>query len=396
MKAIYTLSALPLALLLWTGCKNKDNKDAASAAPPPTSVSVAEAKIVNATYYDQYQATIVALSSVELRAQVTGFVTGIFFKEGEVVPKGKLLYEIDRRTFEAALQQARATQASAQANLVRAQKDADRYSFLLKQDAVARQTYDQAVATLATAQAQVQSARAGVTTAQTNLSYSQIRAPFTGRIGISQVRLGAQVTPGTTLLNTISSENPIGADITINEQSVDRFYDLQKKTTDTTFRLKLSSGSMYNQIGRIYAIDRGVNSLTGTVKVRVKFPNAQDSLRDGMSAVLSVLNNESGKRVQIPFKSVTEQMGEYFVFVAQDTIAKQQKITLGPRVNDQVVVMKGLEEGQKVITDGFQRLRDGGKITLGPPPAAPGAGGGGPQGGGASSGKGGSEKSKQQ
>jgi len=394
MKAIYTLSALPLALLLWTGCKNKDNKDA-SAAPPPTSVSVAEAKIVNATYYDQYQATVVALSSVELRAQVAGFVTGIYFKEGEVVPKGKLLYEIDRRTFEAALQQARATLASAQANLVRAQKDAERYSFLLKQDAVARQTYDQAVATLATAQAQVQSARAGVTTAQTNLSYSQIRAPFTGRIGISQVRLGAQVTPGTTLLNTISSENPIGADITINEQSVDRFYDLQKKTTDTTFRLKLSSGSMYNQIGRIYAIDRGVNSLTGTVKVRIKFPNPQDSLRDGMSAVLSVLNNESGNRVQIPFKSVTEQMGEYFVFVAQDTIAKQQKITLGPRINDQVVVMKGLEEGQKVITDGFQRLRDGGKITLGAPAAAPGAGGGGPQGGGASSGKGGTEKTKQ-
>jgi RND family efflux transporter MFP subunit len=393
MKAIYTLSALPLALLLWTGCKNKDNKDAA-AAPPPTPVSVAEAKIVNATYYDQYQATIVALSSVELRAQVAGFVTGIFFKEGEVVPKGKLLYEIDRRTFEAALQQARATLASAQANLVRAQKDADRYSFLLKQDAVARQTYDQAVATLATSQAQVQSARAGVTTAQTNLSYSQIRAPFTGRIGISQVRLGAQVTPGTTLLNTISSENPIGTDITINEQSVDRFYDLQKKTTDTTFRLKLSNGGMYNQIGRIYAIDRGVNSLTGTVKVRVKFPNPQDSLRDGMSAVLSVLNNESGKRVQIPFKAVTEQMGEYFVFLAQDTIAKQQKIILGPRVNDQVVIMKGLEEGQKVITDGFQRLRDGGKITLGPPPAAAGAGGAGPQGGGASSGKGG-EKTKQ-
>jgi len=396
MKAIYTLSALPLALLLWTGCKNKDNKDAAAAGPPPTSVSVTDAKNVSATYYDQYQATVVALSSVELRAQVAGFVTGMFFKEGEVVPKGKLLYEIDRRTFEAALQQARATLASAQANLVRAQKDAERYSFLLKQDAVARQTYDQAVATLATAQAQVQSGRAGVTTAQTNLSYSQIRAPFTGRIGISQVRLGAQVTPGTTLLNTISSENPIGADITINEQSVDRFYDLQKKTTDTTFRLKLSSGNMYNQVGRIYAIDRGVNSLTGTVKVRVRFPNPQDSLRDGMSAVLNVLNNESGKRVQIPYKAVTEQMGEYFVFVSQDTIAKQQKITLGPRINDQVVIMTGLKQGDKVITDGFQRLRDGGKITLGAPPAAPGAGGSGPQGGGANSGKGGAEKSKQQ
>lgn len=375
MKAIYTLSAVPLALMLWTGCKNKDSQ-AASAAPPATPVSVAEAKVVNATYYDQYQATVVALSSVELRAQVTGFITSINFKEGEVVPKGKVLYEIDRRNFEAAYQQAVANLASAKATLVRAQKDADRYSYLLKQDAVARQTYDQSVAGLATAQSQVDVARAGVTTAQTNLSYSQIRAPFTGRIGISQVRLGAQVTPGTTLLNTISSENPIGVDIVINEQTVDRFYKLQKKTTDTTFRLKLSSGSMYNQIGSIYAIDRGVNSLTGTVKVRVKFANPQDSLRDGMSGVLNVLNNESGERVQIPYKSVTEQMGEYFVFVAQDTIAKQQKITLGPRINDKVVVMTGLKEGEKVITDGFQRLRDGGKITLGTPAAAGAAPGG--------------------
>jgi RND family efflux transporter MFP subunit len=386
MKAIYTLTAVPLALLLWTGCKSKDDKNAASAAPPATPVSIAEAKVVNATYYDQYQSTVVALSSVELRAQVTGFVTGIYFKEGEVVPKGKLLYEIDRRTFEAALQQARATLASAQANLVRAQKDADRYSFLLKQDAVARQTYDQAVAGLATAQAQVQSGRAGVTTAQTNLSFSQIRAPFTGRIGISQVRLGAQVTPGTTLLNTISSENPIGVDIVINEQTVDRFYKLQKHTTDSTFRLKLSSGAMYNQKGSVYAIDRGVNSLTGTVKVRIKFPNPQDSLRDGMSAVMNVLNNESGERVQIPYKSVTEQMGEYFVFVAQDTVASQRKITLGPRINDQVVIMAGLKEGEKVVTDGFQRLRDGGKITLGPP-AAQGAPAGGAQGSGAGKGK---------
>jgi len=396
MKNKYTLSVLSLALLLLAGCKSKD-KNAAAAAPPATPVNVAEAQIKYSTYYDKYQATVVALNSVELRAQATGFITGIFFKEGEVVPKGKLLYEIDRRTFEAAYQQAIANQASAQANLVRAQKDADRYSFLLKQDAVARQTYDQAIATLATNKAQVQVARAGVATARANLSYSQIRAPFTGRIGISQVRLGSQIAPGTTLLNTISSERPIGADFVINEQDVDRFYRLQRHTTDTTFKLMLSDGKLYNQAGTIYAIDRGVNSLTGSVKIRIKFANPKDSLRDGMSAVLNVLNDESGRKIQIPYKAVTEQMGEYFVFLAQDTIAKQTKITLGPRVQDNVIVTGGLKEGQKVITEGFQRLRDGGKITLGTPPAqgAQGsAGGGGAQGSGSASGKQG-EKPKQ-
>ncbi len=392
MRTIYTLSAASIALLLWTGCKSKDEKSAAAAAPPATPVYIAEAQVVPTTYYDQYQATVTALNSVELRAQVSGYITGIFFKEGEVVPKGKVLYEIDRRKYEAALQQARANLQSAEANLVRAQKDADRYAFLLKQDAVARQTYDQSVASLATAKSQVASAKAGITSAQTDYGYSQIRAPFTGRIGISQVRLGAQVAPGTTLLNTISSENPIGADITINEQSVERFYRLQKYTTDTTFRLKMSDGNMYNQKGTIYAIDRGVNSLTGTVKVRVKFANPQDSLRDGMSAVLNVLNDESGQRVQIPYKAVTEQMGEYYVFLAQDTIAKQQKVILGPRVNANVVIMDGLKAGDKIVTDGFQRLRDGGKITLGPPAGAQGAQGGGA---GAQGGKQPAEKPKQ-
>ncbi|QJD97815.1 efflux RND transporter periplasmic adaptor subunit [Mucilaginibacter robiniae] len=368
IKLKYTFWAAPLLALTWTACKHQDKN--ASAAPPPTSVSVATAEAASAIYYNQYQATVVALNSVELRAQVAGFITGIFFKEGEVVPKGKLLYEIDRRKYEAAYQQARANLSSAQANLVKAQKDADRYTFLLRQDAVARQTYDQSVAALATARSQVDVARAGVTSALTDLSYSVIKAPFTGRIGISQVKLGAEVSIGSTLLNTISSENPMGVDIVVNEQDINRYYKLQRHSTDSTFRLQLSDGIMYKQRGKIFAIDRGVNNQTGTIKVRVEFSNPRDSLKDGMSGVLNVLNNESGSRIQIPYKAVSEQMGEFFVFVAQDTIAHQIKVKLGPRINDKVVVMSGLNAGEKVITDGFQRLREGGRITLGPPPAA--------------------------
>lgn len=366
MKKRYIFSALPLMLLGFAACKSKTNQNAA-AAPPATPVNITEATTAPTVYYDKYQATVISLNTVELRAQVSGFVTGIFFKEGEVVQKGKTLYEIDRRKYEAAYAQARANLVSAQANLVRSQKDAERYSFLLKQDAVARQTYDQAVANLATSQSQVSVARAGVLSAQTDLSYSLIKAPFTGRIGISQVRLGAQVSPGTTLLNTISTENPIGVDVVISEQDIDRFYRLQKRYTDTTFKLQINGGTTYPHQGRIFAIDRGINNQTGTIKVRVQFANPKDELRDGMSGVLNVLNSESGNRVQIPYRSVTEQMGEFFVFVAQDTIAKQRKVTLGPRVGSNVVVMNGLQAGEKVITEGFQRLRDGGTITLGAP-----------------------------
>jgi RND family efflux transporter MFP subunit len=368
-----TKNILLPGLLVLLGLTSCQKKAAQNTALPPTPVSVAEAKTAEAIYYDQYQGAVVALNSVELRSEVSGFITGIFFKEGDVVPKGKELYEIDRRKYEAAYQQAEANLLSADANLIKAQKDIDRYTMLLKNDAVATQTVDQAQAAYETGKAQVAVAKAGVLSAKTDLSYSIITAPFTGRIGISQVKLGAQVSPGTTLLNTISSEHPIGVDVVINEQDINRFYKLQKSGTDSTFRLQLSDGSNYNKAGKVLAIDRGVASGTGTIKVRIQFPNEDDVLKDGMSCVLNVLNSESGERVQIPYKAISEQMGEFFVFVSQDTIAKQHKVKLGPRIGADVVIMSGVEAGDKVITDGFQRLRDGGKITLGnPSPQAPG------------------------
>ena len=362
----YNILLLPTLLALaLTSCKDKPA--AQNAAPPPTPVTVAEAVTAEAVYYDQYQGNVVSVNNVELRSAVTGFITGIYFKEGDIVPKGKTLYEIDRRKYQAAYAQANAQLLSAEANLAKAQKDIDRYTMLLKNDAVARQTVDQATATYEMNKSQVEIAKAIVMSAKTDLSYSLITAPVTGRIGISQVRLGSQVSPGTTLLNTVSSENPIAVDIVVNEQDVNRFYELQRNVTDSTFRLQLSNGSEYNKTGKILAIDRGVNNLTGTIKVRVEFANPDGLLKDGMSCVLKVLNNDSGNRLQIPYKAVSEQMGEFFVFVSQDTIAKQQKITLGPRVGSNIVVMEGIKPGDKVVTDGFQRLRDGGKITLADP-----------------------------
>jgi RND family efflux transporter MFP subunit len=382
MKKKYILWLAPVAMLAWASCKDNN---AAQAPPPPTPVNTIEAQIGDALYYDQYQGTVVSLNNVELRAQVSGFITGIFFKEGDIVTKGQPLYEIDKRKFQAALLQAQANLSSANANLSKAQKDIDRYTMLLKNDAVARQTVDQANAAYETSKGQVEVAKAAISSAKTDLSYATITAPVTGRIGISQVRMGAQVSAGTTLLNTVSSENPMGVDIVINEQELDRFYALEKSSTDSTFKLQLSDGStIYNKPGKILAIDRGVNNQTGSIKVRVQFNNDQGILKDGMSGALKVLNNRSGNRVIIPYKAVTEQMGEFFVFVAKDTtlkqkdgaakrdtIALQRKVTLGPRLTDRIVIMNGINAGETVITEGFQRLRDSGKVAL--PTAAPAA-----------------------
>nr|WP_067060645.1 efflux RND transporter periplasmic adaptor subunit [Mucilaginibacter sp. L294] len=372
MKNTYIYCIAALAILTVSSCGNKGPKQ--DAAPPATPVNVINAEKAEALYYDKYQGTVTALNVVELRSQVSGFITGMFFKEGTVVTKGTVLYEIDKRKYEAAYQQAKANLLSAKANLNKAQKDIDRYNMLLKNDAVARQTVDQATASFETAQSQVAVAQAGVASAATDLSYATIRAPFTGRIGISQVRLGTQVSPGTTLLNTISTGNPIGVDVVINEQDIPRFYKLQKTSSDSTFRLQLADGTTFNKTGKIFAIDRGVSGQTGTIKVRVQFPNADDELKDGMSCVLQVLNNNSGDRVQIPYKAITEQMGEFFVFISKDTIAEQRKVKIGQRIQSNVIVLEGVKPGEKVITEGFQRLRDGGKITLGPPAGAAPAG----------------------
>ncbi|MFD2146428.1 efflux RND transporter periplasmic adaptor subunit [Mucilaginibacter antarcticus] len=381
MKSKYILYLAPVAMLAWASCK--DNKSAQNAAPAATPVNTVEATLGDALYYDQYQGTVVSLNNVELRAQVSGFITGIFFKEGEVVSKGQALYEIDKRKYQAALIQAQANLSSANANLVKAQKDIDRYNMLLKNDAVARQTVDQANAVYETNKGQVEVAKAAVTSARTDLSYATITAPVTGRIGISQVRLGSQVGAGTTLLNNVSSENPMGVDFVVNEQEINRFYDLQRKSTDSTFRLQLPDATIYNRIGKILAIDRGVNNQTGSIKVRLQFANDKNILKDGMSAALKVLNDRSGNRVIIPYKSVTEQMGEFFVFVVKDstfnkggvskrdTIALQRKVTLGPRLTDKVVIMNGINSGDMVITEGFQRLRDSGKVAIGVAPMAP-------------------------
>ena len=389
MKHTYIYWLAPAALLTWASCGKP--KKGGPAAMPPTPVYLADAKTAEAVYYDKYQGIVVSVNTVELRSQVPGFVTGIFFKEGDVVQKGKVLYEIDTRKYQAAFDQAKANVLSAEANLVKAQKDIDRYNMLLKSDAIARQTVDQAQATYETNKSQVAVAKAALESARTDLSYATITAPFTGRIGISQVRLGTQVATGTTLMNTISAEHPIGVDVVINEQDINRFYGLQKSSTDSTFKLVLPDGSKYNKTGKVLAIDRGVSNQTGSIRVRIQFPNEDDVLKDGMSCVLQVLNSQSGQRVQIPYKAVTEQMGEFFVFATRDTvvkdtaadktvkdrrdtIAKQVKVKLGPRINSDVVIMDGIKQGDKVITDGFQRLRDGGRVTTGtaaPAGAAP-------------------------
>lgn len=361
-------------------------------APTPVNIYTVQAQTV--LYYDKYPATTQALSQVALLPQVQGYVTGIYFTEGANVKKGQLLYDIDKRVYQAAYDQAVANVKVAEGNETQAQQDNDRYAYLNSQNAVAKQLYDHAVIALQNAKNQTQAAYETVKTAKTNLSYSVITAPFDGTIGFSQVKLGNVVNPGQTILNTISTNDPMAVDFLINEKQLADFESIQNKkkdVVDSLFTILLPNNALYPYPGKISVIDRAVDAQTGAIRVRLEFPNPKAELKVGMSCVVRVHNQEATPQLVIPGKAIVEQMGEYFVFIVKDTLivhadssgkkkekeadtsaqkgpsphAYQRKVEMGQTIGPNVVIKGGISEGDRIVIDGVQLLHDGSKVALG-------------------------------
>jgi membrane fusion protein (multidrug efflux system) len=319
----------------------------------------------NATYYDQYPGTVTALNEVEIRPQVAGYITGIHFKDGQHVRKGMKLYTIDQQQYQASYNQALANLNVTKANLARAQQDADRYADLAKKDAIARQTLDHALADLEAMKMQVAASQANVQNVKSTLGFSVITSPLTGTIGISQVKLGASVAPGQSVLNTVSSDNPLAIDFAVDEKEIGRFVQLQargNKSADSTFSIILPDGTTYPSPGKLSFIDRSVDPQTGTIKVRNVFTNDKGLLKPGMSCIIRVRNNSTEQKILIPFKAVMEQMGEYFVYVVHDSIVTQSKVKLGTRINENIIVNEGLKPDLLIATEGIQKLKDSSKV----------------------------------
>lgn len=342
------------------GSGNAAQPKPAPAAVPVKVFTVAEQGI---TGIDNYPATVVPLNEVQLRGEVNGSITGIFVKDGQEVKKGQKLYEIDRSKYQAAYKQAQAQMKVAQTNLEQAKRDAERYQRLQEKDAVARQVVENAATGLANAESQILVAEAALSSAQTDLNRSVITAPFDGTIGIANVKLGSVVVAGNTLLNTISSTNPIAVDFAVNEKDIYRFsqyLDGEHTHGDSLFTLRLPSGDVYPTGGELIAIDRAVDPLTGTIKVRLSFDNPKGNLRAGMSGVVQVRNTDSGQKIVVPTVALIEQLGEFYVYVVGDSNkVTQQRVITGTTAGDLIVVRDGLKPGQTVVTTGVQNLRNG-------------------------------------
>jgi len=336
---------------------------------PPTPVNLATVRSQPVLYYDDFPATTQALSQVDLHAQVTGYVTAILFTEGTHVHKGQKLYEIDERLFKAAYDQAAANVKVAEGNQQQAQQDADRYQYLIQHNAVAKQTLDHAMIALQNAKNETAAAQQALTTAATNLTYSIITAPFDGTIGFSQVKLGNLVTASTTVLNTVSTDNPMAVDFLINESQLNHYEQLQRPKQhepDSLFTIILPDHSIYPHTGTISVIARAVAPQTGTIRVRLEFSNPRLDLRAGMSCVVRVHNLEQTPQIVIPARAVVEQMGEYFVYIAKkDSALKavQVKVETGQTVGSNIIIKRGLHDSDRLVVDGVQALHDGSPIT---------------------------------
>jgi len=355
-----------LAVIVFSSCNV--NKAAEQKGPPPVQVTAYEVKAGAAVYYDEYPATVVALDQVELRPEVSGYITEIFFKDGQHVTKGMKLYAIDQQQYRAAFDQATANLNVAKSNLAKAQQDADRYTDLARNDAVARQTLEHALADLASAKMQVEASEATVKSVQTNLRYSTIEAPFDGTIGISLVKLGSSVATGQTLLNTISSDDPMAVDCAVDEKQIGRFNDFLRNpasSRDSVFTIVLPDQSVYPYPGQLSLLDRAVDSQTGTIRVRLMLPNPRRILKAGLTCNLRVRANSPGTSLLIPYKAVVEQMGEYFVFAINGNKVTQRRVNLGMNISDMVIVKDGLQAGDQIVVEGMQRLRDNTVVAIG-------------------------------
>jgi membrane fusion protein (multidrug efflux system) len=352
-------------LLFIVSCGNKGGAPAFN-PNAPVPVTTQEVKLAPVSYSDIYPATVVALNQIELRAQVSGFVTGIYFKDGDHVVRGQKLYSIDPQLYTANYDQAQANLAVQQTNLVKAQKDADRYHDLAKDDAIAQQQVDYADAALNAAVKQVEAAKAAVKGVQTNVRYATITAPFDGTIGISGVKVGAAVTQGQTLLNTVSTDDPMAVDFIIDQKEIYRFTKLSqtKIPGDSTFTIAFNKTDVYPFPGKLSFLDRAVDPQTGTLKIRVGFPNKNNLLRPGMSCDIRVNNSSSAPVVLIPYKAVTEQLGEYFAYIVMGDKVSQHKIQLGTHIGTDVIVKSGLKEHDVIVTEGVQKIHEGSTILV--------------------------------
>ncbi len=354
-RSIYTL---PMCLLL---CACGGKQKPAQGPMPRNTVSTFEVKPATYVVTETFPATLTAHSIVEIRSDVTGFLEAIRAKDGSAVKKGQVLYEVDRSRSMASYDQAKASVSQAEADLAQKQRDLERYSNLLKQDAIARQTVEQASTLVKTAEANLAAAKAAQARSGTDISHAVIRAPVNGKIGIALVRVGDLVSAGQTTINTLVNEDPIYADIDLPQN---RYGEFKTGVTHRYF-IQQDGGQVYPEEGKVLLINNIIDQQTGTIRVRLTFPNKQEILKSGMSAVVQLKYNTSDTALAIPSKAIVELLGEVKAYVIdQHNVVQQRPIVRGPVIDSLLIIRSGLQAGDRVVVEGIQKIRPGDTVNI--------------------------------
>lgn len=368
-----------LATILAGGCGPSGPGRQGAAAPPPPTVEVTDVIQRNVPVYREWVGTLDGMVNAQILAQVTGYLVKQYYQEGQPVKKGQLLYEIDPRTFQATLDQAKANVARQEAVLKTAKLDAGRVARLLPQNAVSVRDRDNAVGREASAEAEVLAARAAVENAQLELGFTRITSPIDGIAGLSKAQLGNLVGPGSAnaVLTTVSQVDPIKAYIPLSEQ---RYLQFAQARQDGAARptlpleLILADGSKYPEPGRFFFADRQVDIKTGTIQVAVLFPNPGNLLRPGQYAKVRAAVQHRENALLIPQRAVTDLQGKAMVGVVNpDNRVNLRAVKTAETLGPLWVVEAGLKPGERVIVEGLQKVREGVQVQPKPyaAPAAP-------------------------
>src|ERR1700735_1840756 len=359
-------------------------KQAMGAPPSTLDVEVAQVQKEDVPIYAEWIGTLDGLVNADVRAQVTGYLLKQGYQEGASVKQGQLLFQIDPRPFQAALDQAQGQLAQAQAALAnakavqrRTELDVQRYTPLAEQQAASQQDLDNsgqnnlaAIATAETAKDQIKTYEAAVETAKINLDFTRLVAPIDGIAGQAQLQVGALVTPGSGVVTSVSTVNPIKVYFTVGEP---QYLDWRRRFTTESRRpvaekglrlqLILADGSTYPVEGKFSFADRQVNESTGAIRIAGLFPNPNNVLRPGGYAkVRAVIRTQPGALL-VPQRAVSELQGGYQVAVLDpENKVDVRTVTVGDRVDNRWIIASGLNPGDRVVAEGVQRMRTGAHV----------------------------------
>jgi RND family efflux transporter MFP subunit len=353
-------------LTLATGC---GKKEAVVAAAPP-EVEVATVVQQDVPLYSECIATLDGYVNAQIQPQVTGYLTKQNYQEGTVVREGDVLFEIDPRPFEAALQQIKGEQAQAEAQLGKTRLDVARDTPLAKESAIPQAQLDNDIQANEAAQAVVVATKAQVEQARLNLEFTKVRSLVNGVAGLAKGQIGDLVGP-TTILTTVSQVQPIKAYFAISEQEYMKFAERINAVAEGRKRmgeqkileLILSDGTVYPNKGWVVVTDRQVDVKTGTIRVAGAFDNPRGMLRPGMFGRIRAVTGVAKAALLVPQRSVVEAQGSYsVVVVGSNNQASIRPVKTGDRVGQMWVITDGLKPGEQVIAEGMQKAKEGSTV----------------------------------